>query len=475
MGKLISVLGLLLAIGSNNFASAAEEAVSLPCIDESGALKNADPANVCKAMLPKCSVLKKKLVDQLKNMMEWKIYGYYYLNKDIKLDKISGMKDGNVADGEPLPYPICSVVGHSLSANESGEIEKQSIAGGRSCGDLPIFQNGSSWNYKVKIQYDGEKGKRWFSYVLGAYPWEIRRKSSDVITQLDNNLSNLGQVINTKAMTNDIKATLELMKKANLSLSAQSKNICNQPTDKNIVDSCMSGTLAVTDPVQKLCTLAKAQNALNEVSLPNMLVYEVMDRTKKMHEELFGNIFNADANSYFKSLIDHCSDTGSWMTTVSSILNPMAILGNAIKANKAYSCNTSCMTDGEEWYTNTTDGDAISWKNSGGGSQRKCKKKAYFNIVDGVPRSSMSTLLESESWTDYVWNAGGWFDAVIKGTETKNIESDLNIGESQKTNSNGFAGMVEMIIRRKICNQTGSKTDKNVCDDVGIKDKPAEK
>jgi hypothetical protein len=252
----------------------ADGSAAIPCLDASGNVKNADSADVCKAILPTCTDMKAKLIAQMKDMLEWKIYGYYYLGKDIKLDSLSGMKAGGTPDGDPLPYTICSVVGHKISGGDHGEITTQNIGpGSRSCGDLPTLQNGDAWNYRTKIQYNGTEGTRWFSYVLGAFPWELRRNASEVINQIKDDLSNLDEVIHMDAMSADIVNTLKDIKTAKLALSADAATTCNQPPEKSIITSCLTpGGLAITDPVQKLCTLAKSQLALNEAALPNMLV-----------------------------------------------------------------------------------------------------------------------------------------------------------------------------------------------------------
>lgn len=419
-------------LNSNSAYSA--EPISIPCLDDGGGLVNAKPEDVCKALLPKCSELKTNLVNQLKDMISWKIYGYYYLGKDIKLELGSMTGSGASAEpeGESLPYPICSVVGHKISGSEPGEINQQTAGKNLSCGAYPEIKNGNAWHYKAEMHYEGAAGNKWYSYVLGAYPWELRRNAFEVIKDLKSDLSNINDVIHTDSMAQDVKNTLEIIKTSTKALSAEAKTTCNQAPEHNIVTSCMSGALSVTDPVQKLCTLAKAQQALNAVATPNMLVYEVMDRTKKMHAAIFGNIFVGDSNPKFKAMMRYCADSTDELNILATFLIwPIgSFIKNLIFARKAYACNASCLTNGGRWRTwaNWT-----SSENSDGPWNRSCNKSIHFSMSNGGPA---------------YW--GG-----------------------EKTNNVGFAGLVESIIRRDICPQDGHhKNGANVCDAVDIKDKP---
>ena len=99
---------------------------------------------------------------------------------------------------------------------------------------------------------------------------------------------------------------------------------------------------------------------------------------------------------------------------------------------KSYSCNASCLTDGQDWYTWADWHSSKEFNNNQPG--RTCHKDIHINISDKTPHEGTGL--------DY-------------------------------STSNGFAGIVEAIIRNDVCQQDGNKnTGSSICDIVDIKDKP---
>jgi hypothetical protein len=449
------------------------ESISIPCRDEKGTIFNAKESEVCRSILPLCSKLRENLIDSMKNMISWKIYGYYHLNKDIDLNQ--ELTNPASLKGEPLPYPVCSVVGQKVSGGtDLGEINKQSIGQQLSCGEYPIILHKSTDNtkgYQSTIHYSGERGKRWFSWVQGALPWELRRSAYDINNKLDANLTNLGEVLSNSAMNDALKDKLQYIRKRVLELSGQAKAACHSSSEDILKDCQTSEKLSLTDPVNRVCTLAKAQLALNSLAAPNMLVFEAMDRARTYHERYFQYAFVASGENpngtmgEFSHLVKYCSDNSSLNGFLSTVLNfwPFRQIFRWIRANKSYSCFTSCMLDGTEYYTNVQN-NKESWKNSGGARRRKCQKKSAFSLETGKPITlywqSFAEGLSLRIWKVTYRSGSGDF--------VKDLASSL---PAKRTNNHGFAGMVEKVIRKDICLQN-KKTDPSICDEIGIPDVP---
>ncbi len=482
MKKTFGIFALLLFFGVSH-SSFASSKFALPCIDDSGKVANAKAAEVCESILPKCSALRKDLLNNMKSMISWKIYGYYYLNKDIDLNQDpTKMTDPSKVVGNDLPYPICSVVGDKLTSPETGEIDQQKVGLKLPCGEFPKILHASRSQYKSKIVYEGELGKRWFSWVQGALPWELRRNAYEIEKALKPDLSNLDDVIKSAAQGQALANSLESVRTEVLKLNGRAKEACHT-SSQSIVESCKTiNGLIITDPVHRVCTLAKAQLALNAVATPNMLVYEVMERTKTMHDQLFKDIFIADGSSKsgssgeFKKLLNHCSDNSNLMGLLARLLDfwPFKKFFRWLRANKSYSCFTSCMLDGEQYYTDIQDRGPESCKNCGGENRRKCVKKSRFSLESGKPVNVFfQSMIDKESQSISSWDGWNWI-SVLHVSNAENFQSQISAAQPAKmTNNTGFAAMVEKIIRKDICMQAGNvKSGKNVCDDIDIPNKP---
>jgi hypothetical protein len=307
-------------------------------------------------------------------------------------------------------------------------------------------------------------------------PWELRRSAYDINKELKPDLSNLSDVLSSKAMNDQVKKKILAIRENVLKLSGAAKNACHSSSTDIINDCQTPDKLSPIDPVNRICTLAKAQLALNEVAAPNMLVFEAMERTKKLHDQYFKNIFiGTGSQSEFGKLVGHCSDNSAMVGILTDLLDfpPFRDIFQWLKANKSYSCFTSCMLDGESYYT-AIDGDrheSCPSEICGGKKRRQCAKKSRFSITSGKPYNALwQAVIEPESESEKVWDPLGFVSWVLRTSKSGALNKAIN--ESNPTNNTGFAGMVEKIIRKDICNQTQSKTQDNVCDQIGIPDKP---
>ncbi len=454
------------------------QAGGIPCVDDAGAVKNAT-GEVCKAILPKCTDLRNKLISQVKNQMEWKIYGYYHQGIDLDLNQ-SDLKNKKFV-GQKLAYPLCSVVGHKVSGgSDAGEVNQQQIGNMFSCGDYPEAAGVDAWTYKLHLTYKGNQGTKWYSYVLGAYPWVIRRQAHEVISNLKEDLSNLDEVIKTPSMNDSVKKTLEEIRLSVSKISAEAKPLCNlagQESSKLLSDCVKKPSpFALNSPQMSICNLVSAQQFLNEMSVPSMLSFETLSRAQKMQDEKFAKVFQADQHPQLKSLMKVCSNNQGMvkkvLNTITGIFS-LGVVARAVAARKAQACVTSCLFDGSTYHTFNN---FVTGKNDNGAQyQRKCAKVTRFDLDKGEPVStSLSTLIASEPYLVWLW------DAILGSSYSENRQTEqIDFLEKKNrinpTNNNGFAGMIEYIIRREICPQEGNKkTGTNVCDSIGIGNKPSE-
>lgn len=292
--------------GSSNSGGGAVSNVPIQvaCLSDSGEIRNGNPEEVCKAVLPKCSELKKKLETRMKDMLSQKIWGYYN-GKDVDLNRST---PSNMV-GTDMAYSVCSVVGQNIRGGGTGELMQQAIGKRAECGLLPRVEGEKK---KFYLHYDGQNGTRWIAYMLGAYPWLIRKNAYEVMQSLQNDLGNLDSVLSaSKAMNQDFAKVNQQMRDYGKSLSAEAKTIC-QKKDSNLIADCLSGALSVNDPAQRACTIVKAQLASNEGALPNMLAFEVMQRVQKEYDKMFSSIITLKSPA-IKELADECDNTGKFL------------------------------------------------------------------------------------------------------------------------------------------------------------------
>lgn len=282
--------------------------IQIACLSDDGAVRNADASQVCKAVLPKCKDLKKRLTDSVKDMMSQKIWCYYN-GKDC--DPTRSTPNNMVG---PDTDPICSVVGQKLQGcNGDREITQQAIGKKLSCGLRPRVDAQKSGK-KFALKYDGENGKQWISWMRGAYPWLIRKHAAAVLLGIQDDLANVDSLLEgTKSMNQDLAKINQQMREVALKLAPQAKATCNKP-DSNLVTDCTSGALSINDPAQRACTIVKAQLLANEGALPNILVSEIMRRVQVEYDKVFAKVITFE-NPTMGSLVDECKDTGCFGCT----------------------------------------------------------------------------------------------------------------------------------------------------------------
>lgn len=445
--------------GSNSSSAT----ISIPCINDAGGVAGGG-SGTCKLMLPKCSDLTTAFTTTIKSKMSWKIWGYYQ-GKDLDLTQTSL---SNLV-GTPMKMPICSVVGHTLKFNGSKsdfEVDSQTIANKLSCGNLPGAL-GNDDAKTIEFSFSGDQGSKWNSYLLGAYPWLIRKHTSDVLNELAPDLSNIGDVVQSSAaMKAQIAAIGTQMNQFYSNLAASAQDACTgKPGDKpgDFIARCSPGSpnsFSINDPAARVCQMVNSQSAMNTLALPNVLITEIMARVQKQYDSMFSSLLtqsNSDFNNFFSSC--QFGDTG--------------FLG--VYVRRPYSCSASCMFGGADYITHWDF--SVTPSGGQGRGSRRCTMVAAINLNDGSlysPTSGRSLLTQigmAGLLTIDPLAAGGMF---LLSSPTNRNESAIPtaINDTHSVNT-GFAGFIEYFIRSKICGQKRLNDD-TVCDSVQIPDKPVE-
>ena len=431
-GGSIAPAGPTAAENGNTGTSSGPIAISVPCLTEDGKVAGATSATVCPAILPKCSDLRRDVEKGVKGMLSLKIWGYYN-GKDLDLDKSTLDK----MEGVDIPSPLCSVVGHTLqyrAVSNDLEISRQSIGKKLECGTRPHARGdqGSggllgigAGEDRMVISFHGNEGGLWSSYMMGVYPWLIRKHANAVLTTLKPDFTNLSEIMKSNtAVRGDLATLNRRMTVFYQELTSEAKDVCTSG-QSDLMNKCKTGAMSVTDPSNRLCTLVKAELAINGGALPNLLIQEIMTRVQNEYDSYFSGMLahsKPEFNTFFKGCADSSDGNG--------------FLG--MQPRKKYSCVASCLFDGKDYYTwadyNTEEsGDS-------GRSSRRCTMPGKVSLTDGQVYTSFNGILGQ---------LNGRVMAINKG----------------------FAGFVEFLIRTKICGQA-KPTDESACDKIGIPDKP---
>ena len=414
--------------------------IAIPCIDDAGkVVASGAGAGACNSILPKCTDLKNSYEKAVKNFLSWKIYGYYQ-GKNVDLNKSTLTTTGTKLEGPDLLYPICSVVGHQVQYSKAHPLKSgayapcdgtratqakvyeglgleyahQTIGKKLSCGLRPATNSGGS---KLLLSFQGESGNLWNAYLVGTYPWLIRRHAYDVLTQLKPDLSNIADIVSSDGVKRDLAALNDKMNGYFKDLSAEAHDACQaSTTNSDLVTRCLSGQMSLTDPANRLCTLVKAQNTVNNGALPNMLVMEIMSRVQADYDKYFGKMLSWQTEP-FKSFASSCENNS----------------GGSNRNKK--SARASCVFDGGNFYT----------FNDRATTENDCSGKASR-------RETSSHIIRIRD------------SKLVPFTNAFPAKTD-------ETLFLGFGGLVESIIRRDICKQS-RYTDTSICDTVNIPDQP---
>jgi|GEM_PF-3110154 len=406
----------------------ATAAISVPCIGSNGKVMNADPASVCQAILPKCTDLRKDIEDKVKNLLSMKIYGFY---SGYNLDLNNSSPDKPV--GPKMQYAMCSLVGQKMQNNGSDddfEITSESVSKTpRSCGNPPVIDTGTKG--KVTIKYEGDQdGSLWISYLQGAYPWLIRKKAYDVFHKLDANLTNLNEVISDLGMTNDVKKLANDMAQLNQSLSESEKTVCQQTKDdESLIDKCKKGNLSISDPVARICKLVVAQLATNGMTIPNMLISEIMDGDHGVfdqYDDIFGQMLDFQNNGGTRNAKKHATASDPTMK------------------NLAKSC-----------------------ADTGGFLSFRSRKKKTAQTAACLMGKTMSSHGKSATVYSCVNIANG----TIEHNGGNTVKHIVCPGRPNYTYAFGVPAVIEKLIRHNVCGQNRT-SDSSVCDQIDIPSKP---
>ncbi len=431
-------------------SAAASGNMAIPCIDDSGKVANPG-GGVCKNILPKCSDLHATFEKTIRSQLQMKIWGYYQ-GKDVDLEQSTPDK----LVGASLKYPVCSVVGHTMKYNgdtSDFEINNQTIASKASCGSLPGV-TGHKDSKQVEFIFDNGQGGAWASYLLGAYPWLIRKHASDVITQIAPDLSNLSTIIQSSdSLKADFANLLNNMNNFYNGLASSAQDACTNNSD--IITKCNSGGYLITDPANRICTLVKAQTAVNSAALPNMILTEIMNRVQKQYDTDFASMLVL-SSSEFMDFFNACQSPST------------GFLG--LEKRKPFSCAASCMLGGDDYYTSTH---YDIWKDGGGGS-RNCVSQSWVNLSNGSVsktsgKSSFGSVVGAALTGALLGSAGGIAAAVDEAKSTSGKYHSATTGSGRTVNL-GYVGYVEYLIRKKVCGQNNLNDD-SPCDTINIPDR----
>jgi hypothetical protein len=250
--------------GSTATTPTANTPISIPCVDDSGKSTATTGAGLCSAILPKCSNIRTNYEKTVKNFLTWKIWGYYQ-GKNVDLNASTLSATGTNLVGTDLMYPICSVVGHKMQFSGTSpllsgnfnpcddtrqkmaalydslgiEYSHQSIGKKAACGARPDTDSGTTY---LTLSFRGGNGNLWNSYMVGAYPWLIRRHAYDVLTALKPDLSNLSDVVSSASVKTDLAAVGTMMNAYYADLATASTEVCS---NTSIIDKCNNGTITM--------------------------------------------------------------------------------------------------------------------------------------------------------------------------------------------------------------------------------------
>jgi hypothetical protein len=449
MGKFGSRLVMILLL--SGWGSSGALAAVIKCIDDQNKIVGGTDADSCRNLLPKCSELKEKYEKSVRDLLSMKIYGYY---KGFDLDLNKTTIQTKV--GDALPTTVCSLVGHHIVYKPGTKLEfhenrnEPEIVGnggkneftGAPCGARPKM-GAQGAKLRLVLNFSGGEGDRWRAVMLGGMPYAVRAAAYEFFQ----NSANVGTV---DASLNSSNPTLTQLKGELLGaqsqmsdyfnkLPANAKAACTDEDHKQIVDSCLGITahgappLSLTDPARRLCSLVKAQSALSVGALGSLVTAQIMENAQKKFDEHFGDLMKY-SGQYWQALKGACAESGDLTCN-----------------RRNLSKQASCMHDGKWFYTSD---DRDAWEDDNGDERCflwicQCRK--------GNKRSAVS--LES--------------DSPQVRTGIANPDPTTGSRGGNYTLANGFEGMVEFIIRRKICGQSSVTSPSAKCDESSIPDKPA--
>jgi hypothetical protein len=441
-----SFIGLLAV--SLQALAASPVSIKIKCL-ENGRIIGGDDSNTCKNALPQCSDLRDAYQKQVRQMLSLKIYGYYK-NKNVDLNQTSNDR----VVGTDMPVKICSVVGHKIVYDGRKDLEfKEARNNGgmvvsnggvqtftnESCGAQPNMRMNTG-DRRVDLSFDGARGARWTAVTLGAMPWELRaaeyrfEKGAQNVVDMDG-LLNADAV---QPYKKEYNGAISAMESAYSKFPDESKKTCSSPDYADVIARCHgdagAAPIKVTDPAYRMCGLVKSQMDLGQGAIASMVLMQVVSDAQKSFDSHFAKLLKNDGDDW-NALKSTCLDGTGWWSAG----------GRKRKAAKV----ASCLHDGDWMYTwngdniEEDDGSSNCW----GG--RRCRKDLR----------SVGIRLDHDD---------------VQATEAarpSNSAPYLRSG-APITLANGYEGLVEYIIRHRICGQNSVTTVSAACDDKVIPDKP---
>ncbi len=444
---------------STNTSTGAGTTINIPCLGSDGSVKNASGGSVCPAILQKCSVIRDAIKKGLADQLSQKITAYYKQQNISQSAKDVGVKGTQGAMGSsPTNAPVCSVVGQKVQTStnppKDSEISSQILGAQASCGTKPHFRMsrwGENLDPKVHLdmKFDNSHGTQWMAYMNAAYIFAIKAAAHDVVSAIKPDLSNIGDNISS-ADSAVVATALKTLSDAIAGLNAASQASCTSATD--VVNKCLNGGMAVTDPAQRLCNLVQAELLINSGTVGNLLVAGVITKAQSIYDQKVSPIVSDSAgDTDMNALSGMCGGFAlnhKHIEPVVGLLSPITVLQGWYEPDghtmyKMYSnriaaaVTGSCMTDGKTMGTLDESGDNEVLDGGGG---HKAYRAEFASDAKGANPSVNPTACIFSS------NAGP--------TQSCSVYSPYY----------GFAGVIEKKIRVDICRQKTSTNDANVCD-----------
>ncbi len=508
------------------FAAPANAGLVFKCVNDDGSISGGTLENSCKNLLPKCSNAHEKYKAEVFESLSLKIYGYHK-GYDLNVSKTTA----ETPVGNPMPLPVCSVVGKSIQYKGDRDLALQyrdmgsSVANNgytnytntQACGKLPKAEIDKE-NRAIYLKFEGTEGNTVGSWMLGAMPYEIRAQAYDFF-QTVKTPSDLDAALTDPELAAAKTKFAEAQQRSDNflnSLSAEARAACNDPGYATLVDRCIQtpghDPLSLDEPAIRLCNLAKASMIMNKISVSRLIEFHIMKKAIASFDQHFGSTFlDAHASPLWGNLAKKASeDSGFW-----------DCFFNLTGRRKCAATVVSGVMGDGSWKIPSDQWDAE--QSSDSPSTPRVGRRFFGFLLDGsntvmranLPSNSApyhrGTLSSNPNFSFVQFLAGavgavvdaagkligavaGFFAGLFGGDDEEERVKELmdqateaynsflnsedmgtspsNRGSRSMTLSSGIGAVIEKIIRVDICQQSSPGAFSARCDETSIPNKP---
>jgi len=508
------------------FAAPANAGLVFKCVNDDGSISGGTLENSCKNLLPRCSNAHEKYKSEVFESLSLKIYGYHK-GYDLNVPKTTA----ETPVGNPMPLPVCSVVGKTIQYKGNRDLALRyrsmgtsvandgftNYANTQACGALPKA-NIDKGNRAIYLKFEGTEGNTVGSWMLGAMPYEIRAQAYDFF-QTVKKPSDLDAALTDPELAAAKTKFAEAQQRSDNflnSLSAEARAACNDPGYATLVDRCIEtpghDPLSLDEPAIRLCNLAKASMIMNKISVSRLIEFHIMKKAKASFDQHFGSAFlSAEASPLWGNLAKKASaDSGFWdclfnlqgqrkcaANVVSGVMGDGSwkIPGGTWWAEQS-SDSPSTPRVGRRFFGFLLDGSNTAMRanlpsNSAPYQRGTLSLSLDFGFVRylagavGAVVNLAGQLIgsivgffsgifggdEEQDWLNDMMNwANGLFDSFLN---SENMNGSLSgLGARSMTLSSGIGAVIEKIIRVDICQQSSPGAFSARCDETSIPNKP---